>query len=117
MSEEALRLFKASPFFGAWHPDVLQLYVTYSLCGDSQGGVKLKMSGIQEALVLANRVPANEAWELLERLDERVELRWVVPGKPTDKGCVIPNYKLSSPDFIQYLGRTSNEGASVAKTS
>jgi hypothetical protein len=70
MSEEALRLFKASPFFGTWHPDVLQLYVTYGLCGDSQGGVKLKVSGIQEALVLANRVPANEAWELLEKLDE-----------------------------------------------
>jgi len=86
--EEALRLFKASPFFGAWHPDALQLYITYALCEDPQGGVKLKMSGLQEALVFADRIGAIEAWELLEKVDERIELRWVVPGKPTDKGII-----------------------------
>ncbi|KAG2347142.1 hypothetical protein BDR05DRAFT_715971 [Suillus weaverae] len=86
--EEALRLFKASPFFGAWHPDTLQLYVTYGLCNDSQGGVKLKMSGLHEALVFADRIGGNEAWELLEKVDERIELRWIVPGKPEDKGIM-----------------------------
>lgn len=86
--EEALRLFKASPFFGAWHPDALQLYVTYGLCKDPQGGVKLKMSGLHEALVFADRIGANEAWELLEKVDERIELRWIVPGKPKDKGIM-----------------------------
>lgn len=90
-SDEALRFFKTSPFFRTWHPDVLRLYVNYALCEDSQGGVKLKMSSLQEALVLANRVGAAEAWELLEKLDERIELRWVVPGKSTDKGCAIPD--------------------------
>lgn len=86
--EEALRSFKASPFFRAWHPDTLQLYVKYGLCKDSQGGVKLKMSSLHEALVFADRIGANEAWELLEKLDERIELRWIVPGKPEDKGLL-----------------------------
>jgi len=84
--EEALRLFKTSPFFGAWHPDTLQLYVTYGLCKDSQGGVRLKMSSMHEALVFSDHIGSNEAWELLEKVDERIELRWIVPGKPKDKG-------------------------------
>ncbi|KAG1737532.1 uncharacterized protein EDB91DRAFT_1055105 [Suillus paluster] len=85
--EEALRFFKASPFFGGWHPDALQLYVTCGLCEDSRGGVKLKMSGLHEALAFAGRnIRSFEAWELLEKVDERIELRWVVPGKPGDKG-------------------------------
>ncbi|KAG1752176.1 alpha beta-hydrolase [Suillus lakei] len=85
--EEALRLFRASPFFGIW-----QLYVTYALCEDSQGGVKLKMSGLHEALIFADRIGSNEAWEL-EKVDELIELRWIVPGKPEDKGCVVPSDK------------------------
>ncbi|KAG2108437.1 Alpha/Beta hydrolase protein [Suillus discolor] len=84
--EEALRLFKTSLFFGAWHPDTLQLYVTYGLCEDPQGGVKLKMSALHETLVFADRIGAHEAWELLEKVDERIELRWIIPGKPKDKG-------------------------------
>ncbi|KAG1737531.1 Alpha/beta hydrolase family-domain-containing protein [Suillus paluster] len=84
--EEALRSLKASPFFGGWHPDVLRLYVTYGICEDSQGGVKLKTSGLHEALVFGGRVGSYEAWELLSKVDERIELRWVVPGKPGDKG-------------------------------
>lgn len=86
--EEALRSFKASPFFGTWHPDTIQLYVTYGLCKNPQGGVKLKMSALHEALVFVDRIGANEAWELLEKVDERIELRWIVPGKPEDKGIM-----------------------------
>lgn len=116
ISDEALRLFKASPFFGAWHPDVLQLYVTYGLCEDPRGGVKLKMSGLQEALVLADGKAVIEAWELLERIDERIELRWIVPGKSTEL-YVIPSHKFSSStNSIQDWRRTSHEGASMAKT-
>ncbi|KAG1819245.1 uncharacterized protein BJ212DRAFT_80849 [Suillus subaureus] len=96
--EEALRSFKASPFFRAWHPDTLQLYVTYGLCEDSQGGVKLKTSALHEALVFVDHIGSNEAWELLEKVDERIELRWIVPGKPEDKGCVTPSHKLYSTD-------------------
>lgn len=65
------------------------------------------MPSIQEALVFADRMGSIEAWELLERLDERIELRWVVPGKPNDKGCVILDYKFSSPDF--HLGSRANK--------
>ncbi|KAG2125806.1 hypothetical protein DEU56DRAFT_743431 [Suillus clintonianus] len=86
--EEALRSFKASPFFGTWHPDILRLYVTYGMYEDPEGGVKLKTSGLHEALVYADLKGKHEAWELLEKIDERIELRWVVPGKPTDKGLM-----------------------------
>ncbi|KAH7925329.1 hypothetical protein BV22DRAFT_1129087 [Leucogyrophana mollusca] len=84
--EEALRLFKATPFFAAWHPDVLRAYVDYGLTEDAQGGVRLKMSGLHEALVFANSLTSAEVWELLETLDEKIELRWVLPGSPRDKG-------------------------------
>ncbi|KAG0704157.1 Alpha/Beta hydrolase protein [Suillus ampliporus] len=86
--EEALRSFKASPFFGGWHPDVLRLYVVYGLCEDLRGGVKLQTPSVHEALVFAGRIGSFEAWELLERVDERIELRWIVPGKPGDKGMM-----------------------------
>ena len=106
-----------SPFFGAWRPDVLRLYATYGLCEDSQGGVKLKTSSLQEAFVYADPLGANETWELLDRVDNRIELRWIVPGKPTDKGCVFPAITLVGPlMFVQGYGRRSDEGASVAKT-
>ena len=39
-------MFKQSPFFGAWDPAVLQLYVDHGIHEDSDGGVSLKMSGI-----------------------------------------------------------------------
>jgi hypothetical protein len=74
------------------------------------------MSGLQEALVLADGKGVIEAWELLERVDERIELRWIVPGKSTEL-CVIPSHKFgSSTNFIQDWRRTSHEGASMAKT-
>jgi len=80
--EEALQLFRKSPFFGAWHPDVLELYVDHGLIDDAEGGVRLKMSGLQEGLSFANWLSACETWELLERLDEGITLQWVVPEKP-----------------------------------
>ncbi|KAI6015280.1 Alpha/Beta hydrolase protein [Pisolithus orientalis] len=68
--EEALRLFKQRPFFASWHPDVLKSYVDYWL----------KMTPIQESLCFANVFPPLEVWELLEKLDEDITLRWVVPA-------------------------------------
>ena len=47
------------------------------------------MSGLNEALVCGGYIGVFEAWEVLEILDERIELRWVVPAKPTYKGCVV----------------------------
>ncbi|KAI9454511.1 Alpha/Beta hydrolase protein [Boletus coccyginus] len=80
--EEALQLFQKSPFFSAWHPDVLKLYVDYGLIGSPEGGVQLKMTGLQEGVSFANWAPSWETWELLERLDEGITLRWVVPEEP-----------------------------------
>ncbi|KAI6002048.1 Alpha/Beta hydrolase protein [Pisolithus albus] len=78
--EEALHLFKQRPFFASWHPDVLRLYVDYGLTTDPSGGVRLKMSPLQEALCFMNVHPPREVWELLEKLDENIKLRWVVPA-------------------------------------
>ena len=40
------------------------------------------MSGLQEGISFTNRRTPWEMWEMLERLDETIELRWVVPEKP-----------------------------------
>ncbi|KAG0698300.1 Alpha/beta hydrolase family-domain-containing protein [Suillus ampliporus] len=79
--EDALRSFKSSPMFSSWHPDVLRLYIDYGLYEDASGCVRLKMSAINEALVYANPRASRETWESMERLDENIELLWVVPGK------------------------------------
>jgi len=38
------------------------------------------MSGFQEALVFVEARVPYEVWELLDGLDERIELRWIMPG-------------------------------------
>jgi len=83
--EEALRLFKQVPFFAAWDSETLKIYVEHGLAPDPKGGFRLKMSGLQEAIVFVEaRVPC-EIWELLESLDDRIELRWIMPG---DQGAI-----------------------------
>ncbi|KAI0928000.1 hypothetical protein AcW1_005386 [Taiwanofungus camphoratus] len=86
--EEALEKFRATPFFAAWDPAVLELYVECGLCDDPSGGVKLKMPGIHEALVFSETLTPYETWDLLDTLDERIELRWIVPGQvdPEESG-------------------------------
>ncbi|KAG1723855.1 hypothetical protein EDB19DRAFT_1898004 [Suillus lakei] len=69
--EDAFRSFKSSPMFSAWHPDVLQLFVDYGLYECGSGSVRLKTPPIHEAI------------ELMERLDENIELLWILPGKET----------------------------------
>ncbi|KAG1859214.1 Alpha/Beta hydrolase protein [Suillus subluteus] len=81
--EDALRSFKSSPMFSAWDPDVLRLYVDFGLYEDESGCVRLKTPPIHEALVLANPRASRETWELMEKLDENIELLWVLPGKPS----------------------------------
>ncbi|KAF9239420.1 Alpha/Beta hydrolase protein [Melanogaster broomeanus] len=79
--EVALRQFKKSPFFRTWNPEVVQLYVDHGLTDDSNGGVKLKMSGVHEGLCYVNYLASWEMWELLDKVDEAIALRWVVPRK------------------------------------
>lgn len=39
------------------------------------------MSAIQEAICFDDIKTSEEVWEMIEGLDERIELRWVIPGK------------------------------------
>ena len=66
---------------------MLQRYINHGLI-DTKGGVRLKMSGLQEGLSFANQRSAWETWELLEKLDERITLRWVVPEQPCVFQCL-----------------------------
>ncbi|KAF8065184.1 Alpha/Beta hydrolase protein [Lyophyllum atratum] len=85
--EEALRVLSQSPFFGAWDPAVLKVYLecgTYETVDPLSGKpvIRLKMPGIQEAIVFSETHTEYEVFERLPTLDERIELRWVMPGKP-----------------------------------
>jgi len=84
--EEALASFQKNPFFNSWDPEVLKLYVECSLydTNDSDGRpiTRLKMPGIQEAIVFAATLTQFEVYQRMKDLDERIELRWIVPGKP-----------------------------------
>lgn len=44
--EEALRLFKSSPFFQRWDPTTLDVYIECGLYEDPNGGFRLKMAPI-----------------------------------------------------------------------
>ncbi|KAL5520619.1 hypothetical protein ACEPAF_2620 [Sanghuangporus sanghuang] len=82
--EEARKLFAANPFFAAWDPEVLDNYVQYALAfvGDDAGnGVKLKMPGVQEAVVFAESRTGSEIFERLKDLDPCVALHWIMAGK------------------------------------
>ncbi|KAF9450037.1 hypothetical protein P691DRAFT_811281 [Macrolepiota fuliginosa MF-IS2] len=84
--EEALAGFKKNPFFNAWDPEVLKLYVECGLYDtkDSSGQsiTRLKMPGVQEAIVFAATLTQFEVYQRMKDLDEGIELRWIVPGKP-----------------------------------
>ncbi|KAG1819104.1 Alpha/beta hydrolase family-domain-containing protein [Suillus subaureus] len=82
--EDALRSFKSSPMFSAWDPDVLQHYVDFGLYEDESGCVRLKTPPVHEALLTANPRVRCETWELMETLDEKIELLWILPGKPSE---------------------------------
>ncbi|KAF9239419.1 Alpha/beta hydrolase family-domain-containing protein [Melanogaster broomeanus] len=53
--------------------------IDHALTDDSNGGIKLKMSGVQEGLCFINYLTSWEMWELLDKVDEAITLRWVVP--------------------------------------
>jgi hypothetical protein len=80
--DEARKGF-SSPFFKAWDPAVLEQYITNGLYDDRETGlVRLKMAPIHEALVFTDTFTGAEpAWFLVPTLDEKVEIRWVMPGE------------------------------------
>ncbi len=79
----ALALFQQSPFFAAWDPRVLAAYVECGLYSDALGGVRLKMSGVQEAVVFSECYVENDVFARLGALDPRIALRWVMPRRPS----------------------------------
>ncbi|KAF4612863.1 hypothetical protein D9613_011151 [Agrocybe pediades] len=84
--EEAYESFKRNPFFAAWDDEVLKIYVECGLyeTTDESGErvAKLKMPGVQEAVVFAEVHTEHEVFDRLSRLDDRIAIRWAMPGKP-----------------------------------
>ncbi|KLO12491.1 hypothetical protein SCHPADRAFT_921364 [Schizopora paradoxa] len=91
--EEAHTLFRSSPFFGAWDPKVLELYVEHGLAAEDNG-VRLKMPGLQESVVFVDMQVSYETFELLDRLDDKISLLWVLATK---------GHKLNGPEDERYL--------------
>lgn len=61
---------------------MLEAYVEHGLTTDPTGGFTLKTPSVQEALIFASQSQfTSETWELLDRIDDRVELRWMMPGE------------------------------------
>jgi len=88
--DEAKRLFLTSPFFSAWDPAVLNVYVEAGLTTlkhsaevtfrEGRHDVCLKTPAIQEAIVFPENRASREAFEVLKTLDHEVELRWIMAG-------------------------------------
>ncbi|KAM6489266.1 Alpha/Beta hydrolase fold [Amanita muscaria] len=82
---EAHTLFKRNPFFAAWDPEVLDLYVEHGLYSarDEMGDeiVRLKTPAFQEAVVFLEEQTRTEVFARLHTLDVKIKLRWVMPGK------------------------------------
>lgn len=87
--EEAIASFKEKSFFKRWDPEVLENYVEFGLYNttDREGrpAAMLKMPALQEAIVFAATLTQYETYQRLLNLDERIELRWVVPGRPGEE--------------------------------
>ena len=84
--QDALESMRKNPFFSVWDPKVLEIYVECGLydtqCPAGRPIAKLKMPGVQEAVVFAGTLTQFETFQRMKHLDERIELLWIVPGKP-----------------------------------
>ncbi|KAL1692321.1 Alpha/beta hydrolase family-domain-containing protein [Schizophyllum commune] len=77
--DEAKQSFLASPFFQRWDPAVLDAYVQGGLY-EKDGGVELRMTPFDEALMFADSRTSPEVHKRLPSLTEDVEIRWIIPG-------------------------------------
>ena len=93
-SEEALESFRSNPFFATWDTEVLKIYVECGLytttLPDGTPIARLKMPGVQEAIVFSEIHTESEAFDRLSRLDDRIALRWIMPGKPGSRELGLP---------------------------
>ncbi|KAL0946116.1 hypothetical protein HGRIS_012381 [Hohenbuehelia grisea] len=78
---EAHQLMLKNPFFQAWDPSALALFVEHGLYATPSGSVHLKMPGVQEGISFLERLTPYEVWERLPHVDERITLHWIMPGK------------------------------------
>jgi hypothetical protein len=85
--EEARCLFRENPYFATWDPEALEVYLECALTTDPNGGVRLKMLGVEEALIYTDLRTTYEVFHLLEKLHARIELRWILPEN--DAGCMV----------------------------
>ena len=60
---------------------MIGVYVQCALYDAPGGDVKLKMPVVHECITYADQRAMTESFELLSKLDERVELRWVIAGR------------------------------------
>ncbi|KAJ7905772.1 alpha/beta-hydrolase [Mycena olivaceomarginata] len=89
--EDAHKALAANPFFAAWDPRVLDAYVAHGLVAGPSGSVRLAMPPLQEALAFEATTTGAPVWDLLPTLDERIPLRWVLPGRPGEPEIGGPN--------------------------
>ncbi|KAK7037933.1 AB hydrolase-1 domain-containing protein [Favolaschia claudopus] len=80
--EEAYKSMVVNPFFAVWDRRVFDAYVTYGLIESPSGGVQLAMPPLIEAISFEGTSSGAPVWDLLPTLDERIPLRFVVPGRP-----------------------------------
>ncbi|GAW09363.1 Alpha/beta hydrolase family-domain-containing protein [Lentinula edodes] len=86
--EEALSLHKKSAFFGAWHPDALNLFIECGLYTPSgSDAVHLKTHPVLEALAYTNGIePSEDMYAKAPSLDEKVYIKWVMPDRKKGGG-------------------------------
>jgi hypothetical protein len=98
--EEAHATLATNPFFAAWDPRALAAYVGHGLVAMPGSGVTLAMPSIQEALTFEATKTSAPVWDLLPTLEERIPLRWVVPGRPGEPECVLCSILFRSTFYI-----------------
>ncbi|KAJ7775117.1 Alpha/beta hydrolase family-domain-containing protein [Mycena metata] len=79
--EAAHTALASNPFFASWDPRVLDAYVNSGLVDVPGGGVRLAMPPLQEGLAFQGTASGAPVWDMLPTLEERIPLRWVLPGK------------------------------------
>lgn len=109
--EEAYSLFRKSPFFGSWDPDVLRMYVEYALIEDASGQIRLKCTNFQEAAVFADGTRPIEALSALPHVDERIPVKWLVPSS---EASVLGDYETMQEIIWSRPENTSNSLISTA---
>ena len=88
--DAAREAIASSWVFKPFDPVVVNIFVECALHETPTGEVKLKMPVVHECIAYVDQYCVSEAFELLGKLDDRVELRWVVAGRLSDL-CVLYN--------------------------